>query len=172
MPTHKKKKGRVVNGIDAILYSDIHKWIRKNYGPADRCEGGNCNGISKRFHWSLLHGKNYARIREHYHRLCSSCHAKYDSTPEGRKNGALKRTGKARPYIWRPVAFLKPRSCRFVSAYQSLTQAAKALNASVGAVSTAINRGGTLRGYHIVHCAIEFPTLGYTLPLPPKKKKS
>lgn len=61
----------------------IHKWLYKNYGKADRCENKkNCTKKSKYFHWSLLHGKNHARTRDHYWRLCSSCHRKYDG-PNG-----------------------------------------------------------------------------------------
>ncbi len=79
-----------VKGISRSEYSSIHSWIRKNFGSAQKCEGSNCTGPSKRIEWALLKGKKYERKRENFIQLCKSCHVKYDATPEGRK-----RTGEA-----------------------------------------------------------------------------
>lgn len=63
-------------------YYAIHKWLFKNYGKADRCEGRECKKISHTFHWCLLKGKKYEHKRENFIMFCSSCHRLYDQTKE------------------------------------------------------------------------------------------
>jgi hypothetical protein len=41
---------------DDVGYSGLHKWLRKNYGSADRCENPNCEGKSKKYVYALLRG--------------------------------------------------------------------------------------------------------------------
>ena len=68
-----------------LSYLTIHKWLIRDFGKANKCEGKECRKISKCFDWSLLEGKNYERKRENFIMLCRSCHKKYDMTEETKK---------------------------------------------------------------------------------------
>ncbi len=62
-------------------YESIHRWIRKNYGKASRCE--HCNTTTaKRYDWALIQKCEYSKNREVFIELCRSCHVKYDFTKE------------------------------------------------------------------------------------------
>lgn len=63
---------------DDVGYTMIHRWLRKIYGRAKKCENEECAGKSKTFDWSLLKGKTYQRIRANFWMLCRGCHLKYD----------------------------------------------------------------------------------------------
>jgi len=63
-------------------YSSIHKWLKRRYGKAFRCEDPRCNGITNLYEWALIKGKNYRHKRENFIMLCKSCHRKYDMTEE------------------------------------------------------------------------------------------
>lgn len=65
---------------DAVGYSGIHKWIKKYYGSADRCE--NCPIEFKQgvyFEWANLSGL-YKREREDWKMMCRKCHREHDKT--------------------------------------------------------------------------------------------
>jgi|6_EtaG_2_1085325.scaffolds.fasta_scaffold46955_2 hypothetical protein len=65
---------------DDASYSAIHKWLVKNYGPANRCENLNgCPGKSSIFQYALKHDEKYIHKRESYGMLCVSCHKYYDT---------------------------------------------------------------------------------------------
>lgn len=74
---------------DKVGYQGIHRWLRINFGNANKCEaflvGLKCNGKSKVFHWAKLKGKKHERKREHFIQLCVSCHSNYDFTEEKRE---------------------------------------------------------------------------------------
>jgi hypothetical protein len=82
----KKKGTQVPNGISKEEYNKIHKWIKKVYGKANRCE--NCESIfvshTKHYEWAKLKGKKYEQKRENFWQLCKSCHRKYDVTEQTR----------------------------------------------------------------------------------------
>jgi hypothetical protein len=61
-------------------YSACHKWLDKHFNKA------NCNFCgSKRFvEWALKKDKVHDHCRDNYLMLCSSCHKRYDYTPERR----------------------------------------------------------------------------------------
>lgn len=59
-------------------YSNIHQWLRRNYGKADKCEIHNCTGISPTYQWGLKKGKKYERNRGNFLKVCRSCHSKMD----------------------------------------------------------------------------------------------
>lgn len=61
-------------------YDLIHKWIKRHYGKACKCESDNCQNKPKRFEWALKKGFNYERNIENFIQLCPSCHRKYDLT--------------------------------------------------------------------------------------------
>jgi hypothetical protein len=70
-----KKSGQE---ISESKYQAIHKWLKRNFGKADRCENPFCLHRSKDFDWALLKGKEYEFIRENFMQLCRQCHIKYD----------------------------------------------------------------------------------------------
>ena len=67
---------------DDISYSGIHKWIKKQWGIAERCDNKSCKGLGARFEWANISKKyikeNYTRNREDWMQLCSFCHRQYD----------------------------------------------------------------------------------------------
>ncbi len=64
---------------DKISYFTIHKWLKINYGKADKCENTKCSSKNpKRFEWALKKGKIYLRRRSHFIKLCTKCHHAYD----------------------------------------------------------------------------------------------
>lgn len=80
---YEKKKGLFIK--EFVGYSAVHRWIRKNYGIANRCENLYCSGKSIVFEWSLIKGKKIERKRENYWRLCKNCHNLYDNVYSNRK---------------------------------------------------------------------------------------
>ena len=84
---------------DDVGYDGIHRWLRRTFGKANKCENPKCvyprNSTHRpikiilkpaRFEWALIKGKSYERKRENYIMLCKSCHSYYDFTEERRKN--------------------------------------------------------------------------------------
>ncbi|MEK6879365.1 MAG: hypothetical protein AABY22_07155 [Nanoarchaeota archaeon] len=70
---------------DKIGYEALHKWLRRIYGNANKCENPDCKSIVKTYEYALLKRKKYERKRENFWQLCRSCHRKYDYTEETRK---------------------------------------------------------------------------------------
>ena len=70
---------------EGLGYFGIHKWLRKYFGYATKCENFNCLGKSITFQWALMRGKKHERKRENYIQLCRSCHNSYDMTDEIKK---------------------------------------------------------------------------------------
>ena len=68
--------------IDKNTYAQIHKWLKRKFGKADRCENKKCGGKSKCFNWALKNGAKYAFKRKNFNRLCRSCHTNQDFTEE------------------------------------------------------------------------------------------
>lgn len=62
----------------------IHKWIRKYYGKANKCENTECRKKSNCYDFALIKGRKYLRKRENYKMLCRGCHVKYDMTKKRR----------------------------------------------------------------------------------------
>jgi hypothetical protein len=71
---------------DNITYFHLHKWLRDNFGKANKCENKLCNCMSKNYEWALIHEKEYIRDRNNFIMLCASCHRKYDFTEQIRIN--------------------------------------------------------------------------------------
>lgn len=63
-------------------YSSVHKWLDRNFKKIKKCE--HCSS-SKFIEWALKSNLKHDHKRENYLCLCSSCHKKYDYTPERRK---------------------------------------------------------------------------------------
>lgn len=73
-------------------YQAIHKWLRKHYGKADRCENPNCLGVSISYQWAKLADKEYEHKRENFIKLCAQCHRLYDQKPDWTRRMAVSKT--------------------------------------------------------------------------------
>lgn len=78
---------------DNITYSGVHKWIVREMGKPDFCEG--CGIEEKiRYEWANISGK-YKRDLADWIRLCAKCHKSFDGMDKKvwevrRKNGTEK----------------------------------------------------------------------------------
>lgn len=61
-------------------YTAIHLWLRKEYGPANKCSNKiDCPKKAEVYNWCLKKGKEYERKRQNFIMLCRACHVKYDN---------------------------------------------------------------------------------------------
>lgn len=65
-------------GVSRNVYCNVHQWLRRTFGAANKCEGICCSGVSRKFEYALLKGKVYEKKRDNFIMLCHSCHIKYD----------------------------------------------------------------------------------------------
>ncbi len=75
------KKGRQTwnKGLTSSTdYHQIHKWVRRNKGSADRCQNVSCKGDSTHFDWAKLPECPYEHKLENYIQLCRKCHKLMD----------------------------------------------------------------------------------------------
>ena len=73
---HRNEKNPMWKG-KSVGYMGLHNWVRRHLGTPQRCDGKNCSGQSKRYHWANKSGK-YKRTLKDWIRLCVRCHSKYD----------------------------------------------------------------------------------------------
>lgn len=73
-------------------YESIHRWMRKHYGKASKCEFCDTT-TAKRYDWALKEGCQYSRDREVFIELCRSCHIKYDFTEKRSQKISLSQSG-------------------------------------------------------------------------------
>lgn len=73
MITAKEKK------ISRSEYGKIHRWLKKEYGPANLCSNSKCAGKYKNYNWALKKNCYYKKLRRNFIQLCVSCHRKYDA---------------------------------------------------------------------------------------------
>lgn len=66
------------NHLNTNSYASIHNWLRKMYGPADKCENRQCVQPSSSFQWAKVKDKEYDFKRENFVMLCGRCHYYYD----------------------------------------------------------------------------------------------
>ena len=98
----------IEDAVDRGEYLRIHNWLRTNYGSPKVCEGDKCSGISDAFDWAVKRGMEHKRNREHYLRLCRSCHLKYDwNVEKGKRFWEIGHTDEANEK--RRIAGLKRR---------------------------------------------------------------
>lgn len=81
-------------GISMKFYQQVHYWLKKNFGKASKCESKACKSPLGRYEWALIHGKQYACIRENFWQLCKSCHIRLDMTEDGKQRMSQFRTGR------------------------------------------------------------------------------
>jgi hypothetical protein len=65
-------------------YSNLHKYWRRKFGPADHCDFCGHLGKDRKYQWAVLNGKpdgNHAN----WSMLCTPCHVSYDRFINGRK---------------------------------------------------------------------------------------
>lgn len=85
------------NKVDSNFYSNVHRWLNKKYGKADRCENPDCKGKSSNFEYALIKGKEYEYNRDNYKTLCVPCHRSYDTSEETRRRLSEVQKGKKIP---------------------------------------------------------------------------
>jgi len=153
--------------VDPNFYARVHYWLRKEFGKADKCEMKDCSGKSSNYAYALLKGKSYECKRINFKKMCKSCHSKYDVTDEGKKAISQKLmghpvskelreylsqkfTGKEKPKSWKKVYAYKEG--KLIKVYESVSKAAKDLNASVGNISSCCSpkypQAITIRGFN------------------------
>jgi|GEM_PF-2214412 len=74
-------------------YYAIHKWLKKYYGKANKCENPFCEKKSLLFHWAKLKDKPYEHKKENFIQLCVICHRRYDDSPERGIKAGKSRSG-------------------------------------------------------------------------------
>lgn len=121
-----KVESTQVGNIPRNRYMNIHGWLRRNYGPANRCEG--CGGINLNYQYALIDGKEYDYDVNNFIMLCVSCHRKYDGATYGTKSVIRFRDGVSS------------------KTYDSIKQAAKDNNGCSGAISNCLS-GRTKSAY-------------------------
>lgn len=67
---------------DGFSYSAVHNWLHRWAEKPDVCQ--KCGARPKKLEWCNVDGK-YRRVLDDYICLCTSCHRKYDLTPEKKK---------------------------------------------------------------------------------------
>ena len=60
-------------------YYEVHNWLKKNYGKANRCESATCDSNIKRYEWVNVNGHKYKKDRYDFMMLCTACHSLYDN---------------------------------------------------------------------------------------------
>lgn len=69
-----------------LTYTAIHRWIKKYYGKADRCENKKCNYENPHhYEWDNISEK-YLKDRKDWQRLCVSCHVRRHRNKKRRTN--------------------------------------------------------------------------------------
>ncbi len=87
-------------GITLSEYDAVHRWVRKNFGSATKCENPECSGNFIKFHWAKKKHRAYIKKRENFWQLCVGCHVKQDKTKMGIKS-AIKKLRKMYEYKWK-----------------------------------------------------------------------
>ena len=131
-------------------YQNIHNWLRRIFGKANKCEGVKCQGTSNKFAWALRENCEYKRDRNSFMMLCNSCHSKLDLTEEGRRRMSLSHKNKPRSKETRTkiAQGLKGKrnsikrvyqfdlSGKILTTFNSLVEAAQAFNGSPATISS------------------------------------
>lgn len=70
---------------DKVGKVGVHLWLRRTFGTPNFCEI--CKSSDKKIYDWANKDHKYKRIRNHFMRLCRSCHRKYDMKHNGYKLG-------------------------------------------------------------------------------------
>lgn len=146
------------NSISSHEYENIHMWLRRKYGLANKCEGKNCKKESKRIEWALINGKEYGRDRDNFMMLCVKCHRLYDGIPDkmrkistGRKHSLETRLKWSKMRKGRKAVVRREVTCITETKnimFPSITKAAKQMKTSKSAISNVFSgRAKTAGGY-------------------------
>lgn len=73
-------------------YGSVHTWLFKNHRQGKK-KCAHC-GSDKKLEFALKKGETHSHAIEKYLILCSSCHKKYDYTPERREKMRKAMTGR------------------------------------------------------------------------------
>ncbi len=133
-------------------YLNIHKWIKKYYGKANKCSSDTCDNSSNIFDWALIHGRLYKRDVNNFIMLCRKCHCKYDARPLDEivkkkvSDGNSQRgkrgfdSGRTSPTL------IEKDDFSFIG---TVRDCAKILGTNENYLSRIINKGKTYKGYSI-----------------------
>ena len=85
---------------DKVGYAGIHRWLRKNFGLAQKCEKCGVEGKYKNNKWTiawcLRKGCEYKRNKKVFIPLCNKCHRNYDKNEGWNNNISKGKKGKPR----------------------------------------------------------------------------
>ena len=82
-------------------YTNVHVWVKKKYGKANKCEICHKEGLN--YNWALKKGCEYDFDIDNFMQLCISCHRVYDFNKEVAKKISETLSGKPRPYRYVPI---------------------------------------------------------------------
>jgi len=72
---------------DAVGYSGVHHWIRKNLGKPNKCVECGREDNNTKYNWANI-SRKYKRDLSDWKRLCRKCHMQFDRLSfTGSKNG-------------------------------------------------------------------------------------
>jgi len=140
------------NSISRAEHLNIHEWLRKKYGRANKCIF--CSVEGKRYEWALLKGKRYEKNIENYIMLCPSCHRKYDYTAEMRiqRSWAALKVNEQRlllPEVKKMKEVHKfDKNDNLIEIFETPSLAAKSIEVSISSICNCLNgRTKTCKGF-------------------------
>lgn len=108
---------------DAVGYSGLHAWVRRELGTPSRCE--NCGTTeAKQFEWANKSGE-YKRDLTDWIRLCTLCHRRMDRAKVHRRRMGAVEQGQEDPDQHRADAFQKRSAVQSAARVQERTRAAQ-----------------------------------------------
>lgn len=124
-------------------YHEIHHWLRKTYGKANKCDNPECKCKSINFQWALKEGKEYTEDINNFLQLCRICHSLQDVTEHLREFQRNRMKGgtwteehkrKFRLTQMKPVAQLDIGG-NIIQKFSSLTEASKNTGILISSIS-------------------------------------
>lgn len=136
------------SSIKQSQYIEIHRWLKRNFGIASKCEMDGCDRKPKRYEWALKKGYSYEKSRENFMQLCPSCHRKYDM-----KDEYLKKLREPRRSVTHrePIKSIKLTKGSFSFVFSSTKEAAEKLNINRRSIYNVLaGRASSVGGYKVV----------------------
>lgn len=131
--------------LGSSQYRTVHNWLNRHYGKAALCENSNCLKTSTAFEWALKKGYQYAKKKDNFLQLCTSCHRKYDFSENCR--AVIKENfKKGRQARKKPVIKLDAGG-KQLCIYESVAKAAKEIGCAHPSILKAISRQTKVRGF-------------------------
>ncbi len=61
-----------------LNYKNIHMWLGRHYGKAQKCSNPKCKKLSKIYQWSRIPNKPLDKNIKNFKELCRDCHISLD----------------------------------------------------------------------------------------------